>query len=386
MSEFINKNSNSATIRRKLLTNASAIALLGYLGGSAQAADADRPSIWIELDGQLSRLDDGVELFAPSLMDARPSIFAPSQKFDKPPRYAIDEHGEISFRPEDSAWTIAASIRIGRSISDRHVRQQTYPISKTFPSNFTPAPLVPHAARFADTKSRNSEQHAIVDFQAGRDVGMGMFGNNEATSTFSVGVRFAQFSNKSNIALKSDPDWRFQRKVVHLFYTFTYFPQPYHSNAADFGAERGFHGVGPSLSWNASVPLAGNQQHGELSLDWGLNGALLFGRQKTRTQHQTTSLYHSGGTFISMAFFGGHGGTVVASHNAPAPSIRSRTVIVPNIGGSASVSFNYNDAKVSFGYRADLFFHAMDGGIDKRKSENVGFYGPFASISIGVGG
>lgn len=28
----------------------------------------------------------------------------------------------------------------------------------------------------------------------------------------------------------------------------------------------------------------------------------------------------------------------------------------------------------------------MDGGIDTAKSENVGFYGPFASVSAGIGG
>jgi hypothetical protein len=37
-------------------------------------------------------------------------------------------------------------------------------------------------------------------------------------------------------------------------------------------------------------------------------------------------------------------------------------------------------------YRADFFFGAMDGGIDTAKKENVGFYGPFATISIGLGG
>lgn len=42
--------------------------------------------------------------------------------------------------------------------------------------------------------------------------------------------------------------------------------------------------------------------------------------------------------------------------------------------------------KLSLGYRADFFFGAIDGGIDARKSETVGFYGPFASIGIGLGG
>ena len=50
------------------------------------------------------------------------------------------------------------------------------------------------------------------------------------------------------------------------------------------------------------------------------------------------------------------------------------------------MSFKYNNAKVSFGYRADEFFGAMDGGIDARKSENVGFFGPLRNLSIGLGG
>ena len=73
-------------------------------------------------------------------------------------------------------------------------------------------------------------------------------------------------------------------------------------------------------------------------------------------------------------------------HRHPAPSDRSRSVVVPNLGGFAGLSMNYPNAKVSFGYRADFFFGAMDTGIDARHSSNVGFHGPFATISIGLGG
>ncbi len=45
----------------------------------------------------------------------------------------------------------------------------------------------------------------------------------------------------------------------------------------------------------------------------------------------------------------------------------------------------YSDAKISFGYKADFFFGAIDGGIDARKNENRAFFGPYASISIGIG-
>ncbi len=65
---------------------------------------------------------------------------------------------------------------------------------------------------------------------------------------------------------------------------------------------------------------------------------------------------------------------------------RSRGVIVPNVGGFAGLSVKYPNAKVSFGYKADFFFGAMDGGIDVRRTEDVGFHGPFATVSIGLGG
>ena len=65
---------------------------------------------------------------------------------------------------------------------------------------------------------------------------------------------------------------------------------------------------------------------------------------------------------------------------------RSHSVAVPNVGGSMGLSFHYAAAKVSFGYRADFFLGAIDGGIDTHNSEDVGFHGPFATISIGLGG
>ena len=69
------------------------------------------------------------------------------------------------------------------------------------------------------------------------------------------------------------------------------------------------------------------------------------------------------------------------AHNADGASFnRARAVIVPNAGGTAGISFRYADAKVSFGYRGDFFFGAMDGGIDTRKHRrSVDFHGPFAT-------
>ncbi|HEV2561085.1 MAG TPA: hypothetical protein VGT78_02995 [Rhizomicrobium sp.] len=380
MSDFTNAHGSRTNVRRQLLATVSAIALFGCAWGTAQAGDSDRPLLWLEAGGQWSRMDDGQEVFAPALMAARPSILTPSQKFERMAPYSIDEYGRISFQPENSDWEFSASIRYGRSASDRHVRQQTDPkVFVTYRSNgfgqIHRYAKYPSAAKFADTNAQNSEHHLVLDFQAGKDVGLGMFGKT-GSSVVGVGVRFAQFSSKSNIALKSDPDWQFYYK----YFAGKNLPLggTYHSNAASIQAARSFRGVGPSISWNGSAPLMGSPQDSEIAFDWGLNAALLFGRQRAKVHHQTTAQYHA------HKYYGSHlrktVGTPVNTNHT-----RSRSIVVPNIGGFAGLSFRYADAKVSFGYRADLFLNAMDGGIDARKSENRGFYGPYASISIGLG-
>ena len=384
MSELIQKRDNRATIRWKLLTGVSALALTAYVSsaGLAHAEDSDRPQVWIELGGQLSRLDDGQEAFSPPLMDSRPSIFSPSQKFEKPPVYGLDEFGAILFQPDNSNWVFSASIRYGRSAADRHVVQNTDP--KPFEKYFLGRPYFanPVAQKFAETKAHNSERHEILDFEAGKDVGLGLFRSKDITSIISAGVRFAQFESKTNVSLKSDPDWHFNYKYPTFVHIEITNGQPFHSNWASMTAQRSFHGMGPTLSWKASAPLAGNVQDGAIILDWGLNAALLFGRQRTRTHHQTTARYFNISRPILSHSAVPH---TISRFPATPDHARSRNIAVPNVGGLAGLSFVYSDAKISFGYRADFFFGAMDTGIDARKSTTLGFHGPYASISVGLG-
>ncbi|HUJ02195.1 MAG TPA: Lpg1974 family pore-forming outer membrane protein [Rhizomicrobium sp.] len=399
MSELIRKNDNRATIRWKLLTGASALALSAYAssGAVANADDTGRPQIWIELGGQLSHLEDGQETFAPEFPNSpsRPAIFSPSQKFEHPPIYSIDAYGSISIQPANSDWIFSAAVRYGRSAARRNVHQQTNPpnFTKYYYNSYGTALIpTPHRhenkvvsiaqnEKFADTTARTSLRHMILDFQAGKDVGLGLFGGKDTSAVFSVGVRFAHFASKSHAALGSDPDW-------HRFYK--YFPSLvgtqflsskfalgtiFHSNQASLQATRTFHGVGPSVSWTESMPFAGNRDTGELSVDWGANAALLFGRQRAKVHHQTTGHYH-GAKYSARP---------VTYHPTPIDRSRSRSVTVPNVGGSLGLTYRMENFKVSFGYKADVFFNAMDGGIDSRKSENRAFYGPFASVSVGLG-
>lgn len=391
MSELIKENNGKDSIRWKLLTGASALALTAYVGSPnlVHAEDADRPTVWIELGGQLSHLQDGQETFAPSIMNGRPSMFEPSQKFEKLPANSFDWQGKIALQPSGSDWVFSAAVRYGRASSNRKHREQTNPapFSKYYYTfsyyRFITATKPPIAARFADTQVQNSERHLVMDFQAGKDVGLGLFGSREGTSVISAGVRFAQFSSGSNIALKSDPDWHFNTRYFAPWHIPITWGQPFHSNLASMNADRDFHGIGPSVSWAASLPLAGNPDDRAIMFDWGVNAAVLFGRQKAQTHHQTTGRYHS-----SYGFMGTKDIVLQTTFKGPAAPdhIRSRNVTVPNIGGFAGLTFKYTNAKVSFGYRADFFFGAMDGGIDARKTYDRNFYGPYATISIGLGG
>ena len=52
-------------------------------------------------------------------------------------------------------------------------------------------------------------------------------------------------------------------------------------NATETDSES-FNGLGPKLDWNASTPVIGNDQNGEVTFDSGASLAVLFGRQKAR--------------------------------------------------------------------------------------------------------
>ena len=286
-------------------------------------------------------------------------------------------HSSRMVRIGSSPRLFATAARIATSMCAS--RRSPKDFTKYFSGNHHLYDFKPSGAKFADTLVQNSEQHVVLDFQAGKDVGLGMFGK-DGSSVFNLGVRFAQFSAKSNIALKSNPDWHFYYKYAGTKKVLIHgYGGVFHSNEVKLTATRSFHGIGPSLSWNASAPVGGAAGRGEIALDWGPNAAFLFGRQKAIVHHQATGQYqhatHGASRYLHLTY-----------HHSTTPPARLRSVMVPNVGGFAGVSFRYVNAKLSFGYRGDFFFGAMDGGIDAAKKENVGFFGPFATVSVGIGG
>jgi iron complex outermembrane receptor protein len=381
MSELIQKNDNRATIRWKLLTSASALALTISSIGVARAENTDRPLIWIELGGQLEQVGGQGDPFTPGFIAANPTspVFSPISPLQaqKPAPFSFAEDGKISFQPEGSSWVFSASINYGRSNDFKHVDQQTHGVHAKYYSGVrNTTNFVYTQENFAETKVQHRGSHDILDFSAGKDVGLGMFGSS-GSSTLSLGVRFAQFVSTTTFDARAVPD--LHAKYItggNLKIPRVYF----HSYHATGKASRSFRGVGPSLSWNGTAPLAGNPQNGEITFDWGASAAILFGKQKARVRHQESAHY---GSNLYEIVRGGYYGVVY--QNPPRGHDTNRSVIVPNAGGFAGASYRIENTKVSVGYRADVFFGAMDVGIDARKNQNRAFYGPFLSVSIGIG-
>jgi iron complex outermembrane receptor protein len=387
MSELTN-TTKFKSLRWQLLATTSVLVLVSVVRGGehARAAenDSDRPTIWIELGAQMERMDAPEQPFAPPFIFGTPrpgpETVSPLN-VGHPPRNSVGGEGKITFEPRGSDWILSVSTRFGRSTASKMLHQQSYPTQQPIPTINSNLPVpFRKAMQFIDVSKKGEESHTILDFQAGKDVGLGMFGSR-SSSVISLGLRYAQLGSKGNVAFKSDPDAH--PTYVHGYMGRLYFLGGiYHSNMAAASYTRSFRGLGPSLSWNASAPVVGNLDQGQIYVDWGANAAVLFGRQKTFVHHQTTALYHQG-FYNFFSHYIQDPRTTLYRHTPP-DQRRSHSVTVPNVGGFASLSFRYSDAKLSLGYRADFFFGAMDGGIDTPNRTTIGFYGPFATISAGL--
>jgi hypothetical protein len=410
MSELIQSRSHADT-RLRLLATASVLSLLTAITPVAARDDADRPTVWIELGGQLEALSNTQDQFAPPFLTGPPPLaprpwggisyygigtlvdpgfpnpFAVEDPLgvQSPPHQSFGGEGKISFQPHGSDWSFSAAVRYGRSNGHKSA-QQAFPVQPYVPND-----KYGHNGRaweslalFEDARADYSESHAILDFQVGRDVGVGLLGP-DATSTVNFGVRFAQLVTKSGVRVDAIPNiLAYAHTTIagspvgagQTKYSFRF--QSYNLRAQ---SDRSFSGLGPSLSWTGSSPLVGNADGMEVALDWGINGALLFGHQKAEVSHHTA--HHDR---LMMKKSQSYDQNLVRYDNYSPATARGKSVTVPNIGAFAGMSVNFPNAKVSLGYRADFFFGAMDAGIDARRTADVSFHGPFATISVGLGG
>lgn len=394
MREHMNMR-NARKYRGQLLTTVSAVALTLAVCSStdARAADADRPIIWIEGGWHFEDVRQPSDPFVPPL-DAlvKQGGYTSVTGLERVLDYSYGGEGSIAFQPEDSDWIFSASIRYGRAHGRKTIHEQKA-VPDVQVSLFSPFAggyklvTATQASGYNVAGASNSETHAIVDFMAGKDVGLGLFGR-DSTSTASFGVRFAQMKSTLSVNAHARPDGHFELYPENLIGILKYEPAAvFHYSASSALRESTFRGLGPSISWSNSTVFSGNIENGELALDWGINAALLFGRQRTKLHIKTKTSHH-----YNAEYFPSPSNTskyiprsAISTVHTTVTKTRSRSVSVPNVGGFAGISYRLANAKLSLGYRADFFFNAIDGGVDAAKKENRGFYGPYASISIGIG-
>jgi len=384
MSELV-RTSGKSDFYQRLLITVSAIALASLATNAVAADDTGRPTVWIELGGQLERIGGiGDRILAPFMTLAPtpdPYKFASPADAVKSPRYAVGEEAKITFTPGQTNWVFSAALRYGRSSGNKTAKHQTDPTHFSpciTPNNCVYVGVRYAPAQFARTFAKHAESHLVLDFMAGKDVGLGMFSNG-SHAIVSAGVRYAQFQAKSDTKVYARPVIQHYNKYPSPGPSgFPYITGNRFNEYTQFAkSERNFHGLGPSISWEATTPLGGDPDTSMLAIDWGVNAAILFGKQRAGIHHQTLATHYHG-------FF-------EYNHYSPAyqprtnTTARSRSVTVPNVGGFAAASLQFPNAKVSLGYRADFFFGATDAGIDARKEDTLSFHGPFATISIGLG-
>jgi hypothetical protein len=380
MSELIQSKTAARDVRWSLLATVSSLALVTACVAAQAADDADRPTVWIELGAQFDRLQGSETPYLPPFLNTgapRPFEKVPSASIQRPSRYSLGGEGKIGFQPHDSDWALGAAVRYGRSSSGKHLHQQTTSTHAAGVNILGTEDIYARLTNFTDTASVHKASYLIADFTAGRDVGLGLW-RGSGTTNVDFGVRFAQFTSRTATTVREFPDDYFERIpqpptffVQHKYKTVAH----HHSFYGHASAARSFSGIGPTVSMSGSQSLAGNVDDGAITFDWGANAAVLFGRQKVQGSHITTG-----------AYFTNNSGPKSTYNPGPKPFARSRSVVVPNVGGFAGFSARYSNARLSFGYRADFFFGAMDGGLDARDAGNRSFHGPFATVSLGLGG
>src|SRR6185437_9989052 len=250
------KHSNT-NFRRNLLSEVSILALLGYVctvpNAMAASDQENRPTVWIELGTQLERADTEQTIFAPGFFDlASPADLGVMTDAQRPSRYSIGGEGKISFEPEGTNWVFSAAVRYGRSNSARHLHHETagLPIEYLTRGGAPFRQYTPRPREFGDGQSNARESHLVLDFLAGKDVGLGIFGEH-SHSTIQAGVRFAQFASKADTTLHARPvNFLYEIGVPSVFNKYIHHKRTY---TAVFHAERSTHGIGPSISWDSSA-------------------------------------------------------------------------------------------------------------------------------------
>jgi hypothetical protein len=303
---------------------------------------------------------------------------------------ALGEGGEVrlTYSPSGSPWSVSGALRFGKTkghntISEEHRGEGVcgfpapYDAVYCAPDN----PLAQYLVKYDNDRVRgdvfNYEKHMLVDFEIGRDVGMGMAGG--LASRVSGGLRYAEFESDTRLRTKGVPDGHIPQPwfngpgdpakyATHTFYR------------TDLVGQREFKGFGPTLTWDVSKMLAETRNGGSFDLDASITGGVLFGKHRTTVGGTETATLYSGPVYPESLVPDGP----ATPTQQPAP--RSTSATVPLLSLELGVSYKIERAKLSTGYRWERYFDVLDAGFDNERDADRTIDGPYFKIAVGFGG
>jgi hypothetical protein len=300
-------------------------------GAQAQGVEQGKPTLTVWAEGALF-LTARDTYNIPTL----PGLTTPFTAFS--PRSGYEGAVGFDFRwAADRAWHFVFDIRYGRSKTAS--RNSASSSTNIIFSGFTITSILNQTS----TQATQREQHLVVDFMAGRDLGIG-----GSAGQVQFGVRVADLYAAAN-ALRDD-----RTTTTTTFYSSIVFTSTTATSTYATWKSR-FFGAGPRVAIVGSVPIAGFW-----SFDYGGGIAALIGRR----------------TFdISVASSAG---------SNYAANFRS-TAFVFNADMSMALSYLFKpNLKVSSGVRGDYYNSALTTyNVNTGALQNISrlFWGPFVRLT-----
>ncbi len=359
------------------------------LGGFGERHEGPYP-FTLEIGGQVQRQDAPYEPVRPGVSEPFSDALDPTGAQNRDLDWGDGRSVRLTYRP-DALWAVSAGVRFGRTNNDvgRVHLEEFGDIGCNWAANnpkyvtncieggisFTTA------YNWLDASARDREEHLVADFSVGRDLGLGGLGGLK--STVGAALRYGGFKSETAMQMEGVPDWDLPDAGVNdINNKYPSSPSSFHQNEAHLTATREFKGVGPMLTWDATLPLLDEESLGRLGVDWSVAGGALFGKQTTSVSGEEEVRYWTGE-------YGGVVGpprlaTPVSTSQVSAE--RSRSVTVPVADLSLGLFYELDRVKVSAGYRWERYFDVLDVGDDEPRDADRTIDGPYFKLSVGFGG
>jgi len=338
-----------------------------WTGANPDHAAGEPYPLTVELGGGASRFDAPNQAFSPAFTAPFPEALDPRKPQGEDLDWGDSREVKLTYRAPSSPWNVSAAAQFGKT--NGTAGEINLGTAVRFYPGLPPAfPQTRYDYVISDAQDR--EDHTLVDFSVGRDLGVGWLGAGSESSV-KLALRYGQFNSESHLRILGTPDYVFAPT------NFFKYPRHFHKNAATLEADRSFEGAGPIVSWDASKRLTPVGEQGGFNLDWTLGGGVLFGKQKLDEAWDITGSYYKG--------------TIKYQTTTPNTPIatdihRAKSVTVPYAGAALGLSYSVQRIKVSAGYRYDRYFDLIDGGLDEHKSYDRTIDGPYFKLAVGFGG